>query len=473
MHRPEVDERPLRQPSAGDRRGIGRVGGREAVDHHDRRRRAPPARRAGRPGPPAIENSARAARGIDPDQAEPVPRVHDPMPVRQVGLRPGGVRRRPGSSPARPQEADRRGHRVGPDRGPRRTCPRARPRPAPGTAHPSPGRRSRPGRPAAARRTPIAAGTRQPAGVGLAHQGPADQVVERVDAAGRAASDRVVVAIRPVAGDRQEVAVVAEPVVPRRDGRDVALDPSGEPPRLGERQDVPDNARVRSAARVRPAPTEPGSSRTSGWKSPGGQRHGPGEHRAVGRAEDQARRRARPARRRSRSPGRSSSSGRDGGDQPRATAPTAAIHRSSRLRATGPARPEVGEPGVAPGGIPHHPRRPERPEERQGPRRLVDQDREEMPVVPGGDRLEEGGDVGHQADLVDHHAAADPARPLPGLGRLAERRQPRDRPRPPARSGTRRDVFPRSPARRASPSARHPAQECPQRTAVITSLRRR
>ena len=50
----------------------------------------------------------------------------------------------------------------------------------------------------------------------------------------------------------------------------------------------------------------------------------------------------------------------------------------------------------------------------QGPGRLVNQDREETPLVPEGDGLEKGGHIGHQADLVDD-LAFRPGRPPPGF----------------------------------------------------------
>ena len=59
-------------------------------------------------------------------------------------------------------------------------------------------------------------------------------------------------------------------------------------------------------------------------------------------------------------------------------------------------------PAILPGGVPDHPLRTEGSEERQGPSRLVDQNREEVTLVPRGDRLEERGHVRDQTDLIDH-----------------------------------------------------------------------
>ena len=61
---------------------------------------------------------------------------------------------------------------------------------------------------------------------------PADQVVERIDTPNRFVPQIEGVTIRPVAGDRQEVTIVAEMVVVRDHRGDTGFDSSGELPRL-------------------------------------------------------------------------------------------------------------------------------------------------------------------------------------------------------------------------------------------------
>ena len=417
---PIVDERPLVEPSARDRPGVGGVGRGVALHHHHRRRASP--RQIGRPTRTARDREiARAPRGIEPDEAEPVPRVHHLRPVGQARPRPGPIDDRAADSSG-PARAGRPPGSPGKyTRGRRnRRCPRGSRRPAQEQGRHGAGDAR--GRVAQQppRERPSPPRLVEAPRVGLADEGAADQVVQGLDAPRRGTlrrrcrSDRA--SRRRSSGSRN-----------RRPGGRSAASRRRPDSRADARTARParGSGRPRSGTAVGlPGPSSPhesGSSRTSGWNRPAARATAPASIGLPGEL------RTRPGGvscrpRGGAPPGGSSASGRDGGDQPRDTASIAAIHDSNR--------PPPGDRGgsVVPeartAGRSARPRRAESAEERQGPRRLVDQNREEVALVPGGDGLEEGGDVRYQADLVNHQ----PRRPglsLPGPGRTPQRGQSR------------------------------------------------
>ena len=234
----------------------------------------------------------------------------------------------------------------------------------------------------------------------------------------------VLVAIRPIAGDRQEIAVVAELIIPGRDRGHPSLEPSREPQCLGEAERIAEPITSPPVVRIVQGP-DLGLQADHRLESPGGQRDGTGEHWAVGRGQHHARRR------RSQPPGRRAG-GREltirrGRIRP---GPRHGLVRrppeghAGRRRVGTPDRTRAGGLTILPRSVADHPRRAEGPQERQGPGRLVDQDGEEVPLVPRGDRLEERRHVGHQADLIDDPSTRAGRQP-PGHRRLTKRLQPR------------------------------------------------
>ena len=174
----------------------------------------------------------------------------------------------------------------------------------------------------------------------------------------------------------------------------------------------------------RRATTIVGSKRTSGWNLPAASAMAPASIGLSGAVSTRPGG-VGPNPRGGEPPGGSLSSGTDGSDQARATAPIAACQRTIRaaVRALPGDRTRWARPAIAPRHVSDHPRRPECPEKWQGPCRLIDQDREEVALVPGGDGLEERRHVGNQADLIDDHPPRPP-RPPPGQRRLTDRLQP-------------------------------------------------
>jgi hypothetical protein len=228
-------------------------------------------------------------------------------------------------------------------------------------------------------------------GLGRVAQEPADErppSVGPLNAAepvvdGQKVPLEVAIAIGQVGGEGEEVAVV-----PQRLGVGPAFaDPSDDGPgeRIGllGRQDV----------------GEPllGVEPDHGLEPAGGQGDGAGEHRRRRSGEDHARRR-RPQRPRHdearRSGGRRVRRGPRGAD--RLDRPIPALLGSER--------------GARP-GHPNDPRRLERPDEPERRLDLVEEDREVMLLVPRGNGLEVGRQVGDEADLVDDLAV----RPLPSI----------------------------------------------------------
>ena len=217
---------------------------------------------------------------------------------------------------------------------------------------------------------------------------PANPVVDGVEFPIRAS-----IAIGPVSGDGQEVAVIAQSIVVRDPSDHRAGDRAIERLDLVEREDVGE-----PFLDVEPEQgLEPSSSEGDG----------PGQHRRVRCRQDNARRR-RPQHL------------RDGVSGQR-------LDLLARLRAPGRSHDlDRSLPGLRDGNRPgrfRHPDDPgrsERLDKAEGRLDVVEQDREVMRPIPRRDRLQERRQVGHEADLVDDRPIGSLSR-LPRGRRLPER----------------------------------------------------
>ncbi len=94
-----------------------------------------------------------------------------------------------------------------------------------------------------------------------ARQRASDQIVESIHAAGRSFRRFDAVTVRPVSGERQEIAVIAQLVIFRNRRRRAGFNPAGEPPRLDQGQYI-----VKSPGAL-------GGALNTGWQMESSQAH--------------------------------------------------------------------------------------------------------------------------------------------------------------------------------------------------------